>query len=194
MLFHLLASLSTSVLAIPSGLNSPHAAPGNQDSRGIRSIASSILPSDSLIDTKNLTIPITGFSESNTSSNAEPRLFCYINPPLPAPPAWGDISIYECGLLITTFLADGSVDLPAYHWNSVYPLVLPWTWGISPRCTIRITAIHPGSLDVFQRVMVAQRAALIVSRCLNNNGGAISVGPKEQFQVQMFASVTRATA
>lgn len=93
-----------------------------------------------------------------------------------------------------TLLADDSAELRASQWSPSYPLVLPWTWGISPNCKVTINAVNPRSSDTFQTVMIAQRMALIVYRCMNNKGGMVSLGPREQFQVQDFALRDQATA
>ena len=170
-LLHLSASLITLVLAIPAESISPPAIHRPHDSREARSLASPILVYKSLINMSNLALPAISFPEYNTSSNAEPTVFCHINPPLPTPPTWSHVDIVECGLLIMAMLADVSADLHASQWSSTYPLELPWTWGVSPHCKIKINAVNPRSSDVFPQVMIAQRAALIVKRCLNNKGG-----------------------
>lgn len=82
-------------------------------------------------------------------------------------------------------------DLYTWQWKPTYPLVLPIIWGVSPGCRIKISAVSPSSSDSFQRVMIAQRAALIVSRCPYNNGGIVSLGPREQFEVQVFGNGIR---
>lgn len=189
-LFHLLASLNTAVLALPSDFHSP---PYIQ-SREIRSLANSVLVNNSLTETTNLTLATTSFPEYDTSSNAEPTVFCHIDPPLPAPPKWGNVDLVECGLLILTMLANDSADLHASRWSPTHPIVLPWTWGFSPYCKIRITAVSPRSPDFFQRVMIAQRVALVLTRCMNNKGGIVSLGSREQFQIEVVAFLNQATA
>lgn len=186
-LFHIVASLNTAVLAIPSDLYSLLTIHGNRPSSETRSLGSPVLVNNSLTDTNNLTLHTINFPEYNTSSNAGPTVFCHTNPPFPVPPVWGHVDILECGLLIMTMLADDSGDLRASRWNLTYPLVLPWTGGISPNCKIRINAVNPESSDVFPRVMIAQRAALIVRSCTGNNGGIVTLGPRGQFQVQVLA-------
>lgn len=146
-----------------------------------------------MTDTINLTLPAINLPEYNASSNAEPTVFCHNNSPLPHLPTWGHVSLVECGLLIISMLANDSADIPASRWNPIYPLRLPWTWGISPTCKIEVKAVHPASSDVFQRVMIAQRASLIVSRCLSDKGGIVSLGPREQFSVQVFGLIAPRT-
>lgn len=84
-------------------------------------------------------------------------------------------------------------DLYVWQWNPRYPLVLPVVWGISPGCKVQIGALNPSSSDAFPRIMIAQRAAFIVSRCVDNLGGIVSLGPRGQFQVQVFADGYQAT-
>ena len=91
-----------------------------------------------------------------------------------------------------TVLASDS-DLRVWQWNPTYPLVLLAIWGVARGCKIEIAALNPSSSDAFPRIMIAQRAALIVSRCVDNIGGTVSVGPRGQFQVQVFADVYQAT-
>lgn len=189
-LFHTLALLDAALLAVPSESKFLPITHGNNHPRADGSSAN---PMHSLTDAANLTLPTISFPDYNMSSNAEPSVLCHINPPLPAPPLWGHVDLVECGLLIMTMLADDSADLHASHWSPSYPLVLPWTWGVSPSCRMQISAANPGSSDVFQRVMIAQRAALIVSRCVNNKGGTVSLGPREKFQIRVFASPNQAT-
>lgn len=189
-LFYFLASLNTALLAVPSESKFPPTSHGNNHSKEKRSSASLM---ESLTDATNVTLPTISFLEYNSSSNAEPAIICHINPPLPAPPIWGHVDLVECGLLIMTLLADDSADLHASQWSPTYPLVLPWTWGLVSNCQIQISAVNPASSDVFQRVMIAQRAALIVRRCVNNKGGVVSLGPREQFRITMFAFPYQAT-
>ena len=93
-----------------------------------------------------------------------------------------------------TILASESSDLHARQWSPTSPVVLPWTIGVSPGCTIIVAAVNRGSSDVFQSAMIAQRAALIVNHCMDNQGGVVSLGPREQFQVQVLALAPRASA
>ena len=190
-LFYLFAATSTAVLATSADTNSPHAILENQDSKATRSLAGPTLVNSSLSDISQFNVR---FPKLNTSSNAEPAIFCHRNPQPPFPPRFGHTDIVECALLIMTMLADDSADLHAWQWSPTYPVVLPWTMGVSPFCRIKINAIKPGSSDVFQRVMIAQRAALIVSRCADNLGGVVSVGPREEFQVQVFSFPPGVTA
>lgn len=194
-LFHL-ASLNTAVLAVPSGFNSPLTIHGNHHSKETRSLASPILVNNSSTGHTKLTLPTISFPERINSSNAEPAVFCHINPPFPAPPLWGHVDIVECGLLILIMLANDPSDLRTSQWSPTYPLRLPWTWGVSPNCKIQINAINPRSSDVFQQVMIAQRAALIVNSCKNNKGGLVSLGPRAQFQLRVLGDgfVDQATA
>lgn len=85
-----------------------------------------------------------------------------------------------------SMLANDPADLHASQWSPTNPLRLPWTWGISPNCKIQINAVSPRSSDVFQQVMIAQRAALVVNSCVNNKGGTVSLGPGKQFQIRVF--------
>lgn len=192
-LFHFVALLGTAVLAIPADFNSPHAIHGHQDSKEIRSLTGPTLVDNILTDVTNLTIPTISFPELNASSNAGPIVLCYLNPRPPAPPVWHHVDLVECALLITNLLASDSADLRALQWSTASPLMLPWTWGVAPSCNIKINAVSPRSSDVFPRVMIAQRAALIVEHCKDNLGGIISLGPKQQFQVQVFGVAPRAT-
>ena len=192
-LFPILTAFGAVVLATPSDLNPTSAIHEKHDSRETRSLASLILKNSST-GTTNLTIPTLNFPDYNISSNEEPTVFCHINYPPPAPQIWGNIDLVECGLLIMILLATDFADLHASQWSPTSPLALPWTWGVSQKCTIKIDAVNPGSLDVFQRVMIAQRAALIVNRCLENKGGIVSLGPRELFQVQVFGFRNQATA
>ena len=91
-------------------------------------------------------------------------------------------------------LAGDYADLPISQWTSSYPYLLPWIMGISPRCKVRISAIHPGSSDIFQHVMIAQRVALVVTHCVGNNGGVVKLGPREEFLVQVFGLELHDTA
>ena len=184
--YFLASLLNIAVLAIPSDSNSPPTIHGHHDSREKENLANSIFVNDSLTNTANLSLPASSFSEYNTSTYGEPTVFCHVNPPFPLPPVYGHVDIVECGLLIITMLADDSTNLQFSRWSPTSPLVLPWTWGISPNCNIRIEALRPWSSDVFQQAMIAQRAALIVQRCTDNRGGIVSLGPREQFQVQMY--------
>ena len=190
-LFYFLAAISTAVLAISAGTNFPHAVLEKQDSKETRSLAGPTLVNNSLPDTTQFN---ARFPKLNTSSNADPTIFCHRNPQLPFPPTFGHTDIVECALLIMSMLADDSADLHVRRWSPTSPVVLPWTIGVSPFCRIIISAIKPGASDVFQRVMIAQRAALIVRRCVNNLGGVVSVGPREEFQVQVFSFAPRVTA
>ena len=190
-LFYFLAATSTAVLVISADTNLPHAILENQDSKETRSLAGPTLVNNSLPDITQFN---ARFPKLNTSSNAGPTIFCHRNPQLPAPPVFGHTDIIECALLIMSMLAGDSADLHAWQWSPTSPVVLPWTIGVSPLCRIKINAVKPGSSDVFQRVMVAQRAALIVSRCVDNLGGVVSVGPREEFQVQVFSFAPRVTA
>lgn len=192
-IFRLLA-LNAMVLAVPSNFNPSPAVHEDYQPRDTRSSASPILVNNSITDTTDYTLPTIRFPEYNRSSNAEPVVFCNLNPPLPTPPIWGDLDPVECGLLLMTILADDS-DLKAWQWRATYPLVLPVVWGISPGCKIVISAINPTASDYFQRAMIAQRAALIVSRCVNNyKGGNVSLGPREQFHVSVYADWHQGTA
>ncbi len=74
-----------------------------------------------------------------------------------------------------------------------YPVTLPHIWGDS-NCRIIINALNPRSSDTFQRVMILQRAALIINHCAPHEGGFVSLGPREQFQVQVIGSAPRATS
>ena len=193
-LFCHVASLTLSVSALPSILNSSSAIDGHQDSKQDRILANPILADTSLTDITNLTATTIGFPEYNTSNYREPTVLCHTNGPHgPVSGTWGHVNIYECGLLVMNMLAQDSAVLPAWQWSPSYPLVLPWTYGISANCRLKVTAIHPWSSDVFQRAMIAQRVSLIVSRCPNNKGGIVSLGPKQQFQVQVYGIVPRAT-
>ena len=186
--------ISTSVLATPADFNLPHTIPEHQDSKKPRDLAGAILVNNSLPDDTNLIIPTLGFPKLNTSSNADPTIFCHRNPQPPARPMFGHTDIVECALLVMSMLADDSADLHAWRWSTTSPVVLPWTIGVTPQCRVKVNAIKPGSSDVFQRVMIAQRAALIISRCKDNLGGVVSVGPREEFQVQVFSFAPRAIA
>lgn len=192
-LFHFLTCLNAAIIATPLESNPTPATHQEHDSRAIRSLASLIV-NNSLTGTTNLTLPTIAILDNNASSNAEPTVFCHMNPPFPYPQIWGHVDIVECGLLIMTMLADDSADLHASQWSPTYPLLLPWTWGIPQSCKIEIDAVNRGSSDVFQQAMIAQRAALIVSRCLGNKGGMVSLGPRGLFRVRVFASGTRGTA
>ena len=192
-LFHFVALLGTAVIAIPADFNSPHAIHGHQDSKEIRSLAGPILVDNTLTDITNLTIPTISIPELNASRNAGPIVLCHVSPRPPAPPVWNHVDLIECALLIMNLLASDSADLHAWQWSTTSPLVLPWTWGVAPSCNIKINAVSPSSSDVFQRVMIAQRAALVVEHCKDNLGGTISLGPKQQFQVQVFGIAPRAT-
>lgn len=192
-LFYFLTSLNATILATPLESNTTPATHDEHDSREMRSLASPTV-NNSLTSTTNLTLSTITFPNYNSSSNVEPTVFCNINPPTPHPPIWGHVDLVECGLLIISMLADDSADLHALRWSPTYPLVLPWIWGISQNCRIEFDAVNQRSSDVFQQAMIAQRAALIVSRCLGDKGGIVSLGPRELFRVQVFALVTRATA
>ena len=189
-LFYVLAATSTAELAISAEANLSHAIFENQDSKETRSSAKLTLVNKSL---PNITQFNAHFPKLNTSSNAGPAIFCNRNPQPPMPPVFGHIDIVECALLVMSMLAQDSPDLPAWQWSPTSPVVLPWTMGVSPFCRIKIVATKPGSSDTFQRVMIAQRAALIVSNCVDNFGGIVSVGPREEFQVQVFSFAPRAT-
>ena len=190
-LFYFFAATSTAVLAISANINFPNTILKIQEFKETRSLAGSTLVNSSLPD---LTQFNAQFPKLNTSSNAGPTIFCHRNPQLPIPPVFSHTDIVECALLIMSMLAGDSADLHAWQWTPTSPVVLPWTVGVSPLCRIKINAIRPGSSDVFQRVMIAQRAALIVSRCVDNFGGVVSVGPREEFQVHVFSFPPRVTA
>lgn len=181
-----LSALNALVLAVPSNFNPLPAVPEDYRSRDTRNLASPNLANNSFTATTDLTLPTTSFPESNSSSNAEPAVFCHIDPQFPSRPIWSHVDVVECGLLIMAILADDS-DLHAWRWKATYPLMLPVVWGISPGCKIKIIAISPSSSDYFQRVMIAQRAALVMSRCVNNKGGIVSLGAREKFEVSVFA-------
>lgn len=189
LLFQLLASLSTSVLALPVDANSPPAIHEHQDSREIRSLSSLTLENSSLTEVANLTIPTINLPGFNASSNSDPKVFCHQDT---QPPIFGHVDIVECGILILAMLADDSPDLHASQWNSVYPVRLPWISGL-PKCQLRVLAVSPESWDVFPRAMVAQRLALIVSSCPDNKGGVVSLGPRADFQVQVSGSSRQAS-
>lgn len=189
-LFYFFTSMRTSVLAIPADFNIPHATDRHQ--RESRSLVDPMLVHIS--SPGNLTIPTVSFPELNTSSNAGPIVFCHINPPHPARPIWGPTNVVECALLFTVLLATEPPDLPGWQWSPTYPTVLPLTFGNSGSCKVQISATNPRSSDYFQRVMIVQRAALIVNSCVGDLGGTVSVGPREAFQVQVFALPPRATA
>ena len=190
-LIYFLAATSTAILAISADTKFPHAILKNQDSKETRNLAGPTLVNSSLPDITQFN---ARFPKLNTSTNAQPAVFCHRNPQPPIPPVFGHTDIVECALLLMTMLADDSADLHAWQWSPTSPVVLPWTMGVSPFCRIKINATKPGSSDVFQRVMIAQRAALIVSRCVDNLGGIVSVGPREEFQVQVFSFKPRVTA
>ena len=187
------ALLGTSILAIPADFNFPHATHEHQDSKEIRSLAGSILVNNSLTDITDLTVPTFSFPELNASINAVPTVLCHVNPQPPAPPVWHHIDLVECALLTLNLLATDPADLPTRQWSTTSPVVLPWILGVAPSCTLKVNAVSPESLDVFQRVMIAQRVALIVEHCKDNFGGIVSLGPKQQFQVQIFGVAPRAT-
>lgn len=191
-LFYFFATMGTSVRAIPANPNIPHAIHGHQ--RKSRSLVDPTLVHISSPDISNLTIPTISFPELNTSRNAGPVIFCHINPPRPARPIWGHTNVIECALLFTVLLATEPPDLPGLQWSPTYPLVLPYIFGDSSSCKIQISTANPRSLDHFQRVMIVQRAALIVNSCVGDLGGTVSVGPREAFQVQVFALPPRASA
>ena len=190
-LFYFLAATGTAALAISAEANLSHAVLENQDSKQTNILAGSTLVNKSLPDITQFN---DRFPKLNTSSNAGPAIFCHRNPQPPLPPVFGHTDIVECALLIMSMLAGDSADLHAWQWSPTSPVVLPWTIGVSPFCRIKVNAIKPGSSDVFQRVMIVQRAALIVSRCVDNLGGVVSVGPREEFQVQVFSFTPRVTA
>ena len=190
-LFYFLAATTTTVLAITADTKFPHAILENQDSKETRSLADTTLVNNSLPDITQFN---AHFPKLNTSSNAEPTIFCHRNPQPPARPIFGHTDIVECALVIMSILAGDSADLHPWQWSPTSPVVLPWTIGVSPLCRIKISAIKPGASDIFQRVMISQRAALIVSRCVDNLGGIVSVGPREEFQVQVFSFAPRVTA
>ena len=189
--FYVLAPISTAVLAISAATNLSHAILEDQDSKETRSSAGPTLVNNSLPDITQFN---AHFPKLNTSINAEPAVFCHRNPQPPMPPVFGHTDIVECALLVMSMLAQDSPDLHAWRWSPTSPVVLPWTMGVSPFCRIQIVATKPVSSDTFQRVMIAQRAALIVSSCVDNFGGIVSVGPKEEFQVQVFSFAPRAAA
>ena len=193
LLFQLLSSLSTSVLALPSDFNSPHAINQHQDPRKIRSLTSPTLGPSSLTVATNLTIPDINFPELNASSNDVPTVFCHVNPQRPAPPIFGRVEVVECGLLVLALLAVDPTDLHLSRWSPDFPIKLPYIVG-TPSCKMKIDAISPRSSDVFPRAMIAQRAALIVDRCRGEQGGVVTLGRREQFQVQIFGLLRRATA
>lgn len=190
-LFYFLAATSTAVLSISAETNLSHAVLENQESKETKILAGPTLVNNSLPDITQFN---ARFPKLNTSSNAEPAIFCHRNPQPPIPPVFGHTDIVECALLIMAMLAGDSADLHAWQWSPTSPVVLPWTIGVSTFCRIKINALRPGSSDIFQRVMIAQRAALIVSRCVDNLGGVVSVGPREEFQVQVFSFPPRVTA
>lgn len=191
-LFYFLATMGSSVLAIPAESNIPYAIPRHQrKSRSLVDLTLVHIPSP---DIANLTIPTVSFPKLNTSSNAGPMIFCHLNPPPPARPIWGHTNVVECALLFTIFLATEPPDLPGWQWSPTYPSVLPLTFGDSGSCRIQISATTSMSSDYFQRVMIVQRAALIVHSCVSDLGGTVSVGPREAFQVQVFALPSRASA
>ena len=99
---------------------------------------------------------------------------------------WGHVDLVQCGLLIIALLADETADLHIVQWTSTFPYLLPWTLGVSPKCKIRISANDPGSTDIFEPVMIVQRVALVVTRCVGSSGGLVKLGPKEQFLVDVF--------
>ena len=83
-------------------------------------------------------------------------------------------------------LADETADLHVVQWTSTFPYLLPWTLGVSPKCKVRISANDPGSTDIFEPVMIVQRVALVMTRCVSNSGGLVRLGPREQFLVHVF--------
>ena len=107
---------------------------------------------------------------------------------------WGHVNIVECGLLIIAMLADDTADLRVMQWTSTFPHMLPWTLGVSPTCKVRISANNPESTDIFEPVMIVQRVALIVSRCVGDSGGLVQLGPREQFRVHVYGLGVHDTA
>ena len=191
-LLHAVAALTTCVHAMPSVLNQSRTVHEDQDSS--MSLTNPFLVKNALADTTNLTIPTIDLPELNTSSNTGAIVHCHRNPLPPAPPRFGHVAILECGVLILGLLGDERADLPVAQWSSVYPFKLPYIVGPSPYCRIRVNAVNAGSLDYFQTIMLAQRAALVVNRCTANNGGIVSLGPREEFRVEVFSTVLRTTA
>ncbi|KAM0794104.1 hypothetical protein BDR22DRAFT_719111 [Usnea florida] len=168
-LAHVLASFTTAVFAISS-------------------------ETINLTDTNNSTLPTVNFPTYNISKNVEPTVYCHTNRPLPDPQMWGQVDLVECGLLIIALLADETADLQTVQWTSTFPYLLPWTLGVSPNCKVRISANDPGSTDIFQPVMIVQRVALVVTRCVGNSGGFVKLGPREQFLVDVFGLELPSTA
>ena len=186
-LLFLLVPLSGLVLAMPSDLNPSFTDEDRQDFRQDSSLANLTFTNTSWSKISNLTAETMGSPEYNASSLADLSIACFINPAPPTPPVWGHVHVGECGLLALALLGAEPPDLHAVQWTPDYPLRLPWSWGTTSYCKIRVSAITPGSLDVFPRAMVVQRAALILNYCSGDLGGIINLGPREQFQVQVHA-------
>ena len=191
-LLHTVAALTSSVHAMPSVLNQPRAVHEYRDSS--RSLANPLLNKNVLADTTNLTIPTIDYPELNTSSNTGAIVHCHRNPIPPIPPTFGHVDILDCGVLIMGLLGAERADLPVAQWSPAYPFTLPYIVGPSPYCKIMVNAVNAGSLDYFQTIMLAQRAALVVNSCPANNGGIVSLGPREEFRVEVYSTMLRATA
>ena len=193
-LFYFVATMNISVLAIPAKHSFPLAAREHQDSTETRSLAGRTLTNLFLPDIKNLTIPTVSFPELNNSSNAAPPLICHANRGFPVAPAYFPINVYECALIVLNMLALDSPDLASYQWSPIYPIQLPWVQGTTTSCQIQLSATNPRAVDIFPIAMIAQRAALIVHRCVGELGGYISVGPKQEFRVDVYALPPGVTA
>ena len=188
-LLHIVASLTTSVHALPCDLNPARTIHEYQDST--RRLANLPIIENALANTTNLTIPTIDYPGLNTTGAI---VYCHRNSPPPLPQLYGHVDIIECALLIMAMLGAERTDLPHLQWSPTYPFTLPYIVGQSSYCKIRVSAVNARSLDLFQSIMVPQRAALVINLCPANNGGAVSLGPEEQFRVEVFSTMRQATA
>lgn len=143
----------------------------------------------SLTGDENVTMPVTNIPD-NTLNASNVVVHCYDNPPAPAAPIYLPVNILECITILPSVLLEPEV-MSTARWTPTIPMVLPRTFRAGD-CRIGISANSQASRDIFQEVLILQRAALIMDQCVKGRtknqrlGGWVSIGPREVFQVSVF--------
>ena len=143
------------------------------------------LPAD-----QNLTVPIEGFGQDPSLNASDAQVTCFTNPPAPAPAIYATpVRLIDC-LAIFPFILVRSEVLDVARWTPSIPLSLPKSWPVHS-CQITVFANSQNSRDIFQEIVIVQRAALILKHCFQGVpadqrfGGRVSMGSRQAFQVSM---------
>lgn len=89
-------------------------------------------------------------------------------------------------VLLTVLLEPDITD--EIEWTPYDPVWLPYAYDFG-QCKIEISTRFANAKDLFREVLVLQKAASILDRCVRQRpeyqryGGTVSIGPKGAFQI-----------